>query len=60
MWDRQHEDLANPLLRTAVILLKILCIYEKLNTVTTAKVERVDLAESDLMAVPKRREGAQR
>lgn len=56
IWDRQHEDLANPLLRTSVILLKILCIHTRLNTVATAKVKRIDLTESDLMVFPKRKD----
>lgn len=53
--DRQHEDLANPLLRISVILLKILCILTRLNTVATAKVKRINLKESDLMVFPKRK-----
>lgn len=48
-WHGRHEDLANPLLRTWVILLKILCIHTRLKTVGTARVKGINLAESDLV-----------
>lgn len=54
IWGRQHEDLANPLLRTWVILLKILCIHTGLNTVGTARVKRINLTESDPTVSAKR------
>lgn len=49
IWDRQHEDLSNPPLRTSVIPLKILCIQARLKSVATAEVKRISLAESDLL-----------
>lgn len=44
----QHEDLANPLLRTSVILLKILCIHFRLNTVRTKRSKGL-ASENDLL-----------
>ena len=52
-WDRQHGDLANLLLKDLCNPLESLCIHTRLNTVATAKVKRINLAESDLVVFPK-------